>query len=392
MKILHIEDRFHPKLGHQLNNFAKLHDPEIEIHILCSDSFLPWKGTDSQLIMNESDKDFEKKYNVVIHRTKTLFEIRTRVWMKKLKKRILEINPDVIYIHGVEIFSAIRIILSSLSKKFRIYADTHTLLGQSKNKFIGNLFYFVFKKTVVPIINKKNIVVFYTTNENRLILKDVYGIKEKNIKRCLIGTDTSKFYFDENERGFWRRRYDIKMKDIAIIYTGKHNDIKKPHLVLEAVKNLNIDNSREIFLFFVGSKETKYFAEHFKENFDYGFKVIYISEIENDQLYKYYSMADIAAFPKENTLSALDVQACKLPVILEDNQTNRDRVNDSGLLYEKNSINDLTKKIFRLIENDELRKRFGENGLKFIKDVYDYKKIISEVEGILLEYDSEKDY
>jgi glycosyltransferase involved in cell wall biosynthesis len=312
--------------------------------------------------------------------------------MKKLKKRILEINPDVIYIHGVEIFSAIRIILSSLSKKFRIYADTHTLLGQSKNKFIGNLFYFVFKKTVVPIINKKNIVVFYTTNENRLILKDVYGIKEKNIKRCLIGTDTSKFYFDENERGFWRRRYDIKMKDIAIIYTGKHNDIKKPHLVLEAVKNLNIDNSREIFLFFVGSKETKYFAEHFKENFDYGFKVIYISEIENDQLYKYYSMADIAAFPKENTLSALDVQACKLPVILEDNQTNRDRVNDSGLLYEKNSINDLTKKIFRLIENDELRKRFGENGLKFIKDVYDYKKIISEVEGILLEYDSEKDY
>lgn len=384
MKVIHIEDRFHPNLGHQLNNFAKLHDPRIEFHILCSNSFLPWKGTDTQKILDVSDKEFEKKYSVVIHRTGTLFEIRTRVWMKKLKKIILEINPDVIYIHGVEIFSSIRIILSKLSKKYKIYADTHTLSGQSKNKLIGNLFYFIFKRTVVPSINKKNIVVFYTTNENKMILKDVYGIKEKNIESCLIGTDTTKFHFNEEERRSLRSKYGLKEEDIAIIYTGKHNDIKKPHLVLEAVKNLNVSNSKELFLFFVGSKDTKYFAKHFKENYDYGFKVFYIPEIKNDVLYKYYSMADIAVFPKENTLSTLDVQACKLPVILEDNQTNRDRIRDSGLLYEKNNLSDLSDKIYDLIANNELRKKLGENGLVMIKEVYDYKKIISEMENILV--------
>jgi len=51
MKILHIEDRFHPGLGHQINNFAKLHDPNIEFHILSSNSFYPWKGTDSKEII-----------------------------------------------------------------------------------------------------------------------------------------------------------------------------------------------------------------------------------------------------------------------------------------------------------------------------------------------------
>ena len=61
MKALHIEDRFHPNLGHQLNNFATLHDPRIEFHILCSNSFLPWKGTDTQKILDVSDKEFEKK-------------------------------------------------------------------------------------------------------------------------------------------------------------------------------------------------------------------------------------------------------------------------------------------------------------------------------------------
>ena len=383
MKVLHIEDRFHPGLGQQINNFAKLHDPKIEFHILSSNSFYPWKGTDSKKIITISDKEFEKKYNVIIHRTDILFEIHSRVWMKKLKKIILDVNPDVIYVHGVEMFSAIRIILSGLSKKYKTFSDTHTLLGQSKNKLLGSMFCFFLKRTIVPLINKKNIVVFYTTKENGMILRDIYGIKEENIKSCLIGTDTLKFYFDEEERRSLRNKYGLKEEDIAIIYTGKHNNIKKPHLVLEAVKNLNVSNSKELFLFFVGSKDSKYFKEHFKENYDYGFKIFYIPEIKNDELYKYYSMADIAVFPKENTLSALDVQACKLPVILEDNQTNRDRIRNSGLLYEKNNMHDLSEKINELIKNDEMRKRLGGNGLGFINEVYDYKKIISEMENIL---------
>jgi hypothetical protein len=121
MKVLHIEDRFHPDLGHQINNFAKMHDARIEFHILSSDSFLPWKGTDSQKILDVSDKEFEKKYNVVIHRTDTLFEIHSRVWMKGLKEKILDINPDIIFAHGIEVFSTIRIILSGLSKKYKIF-------------------------------------------------------------------------------------------------------------------------------------------------------------------------------------------------------------------------------------------------------------------------------
>ncbi len=383
MKILHIEDRFHPGLGHQINNFAKLHDPNIEFHILSSNSFYPWKGTDSKEIITVSDKEFEKKYNVIIHRTDILFEIHSRVWMKKLKKKILEINPDVIYTHGIETFSAMRVILSKFSKKYKTFTDTHTLLGQSKNKFVGSLFYFIFVRTVVPIINKRNIRVFFTTNENGMILKDIYEIKEENIHSCLIGADTSKFYFDDVQRKSLRGQYKIEENDVTIIYTGKHNVIKQPHLVFEAVKNLGRRNSVKLFLFFIGSRDEKYFKKHFIKQLSDNFEFIYIPEIENDELYKYYSMADIAVFPKENTLSTLDVQACKLPVILENNQTNRDRIRDSGLLYEKNNLNDLSNKIYELISNIELRKKFGENGLAFIKEVYDYKKIISRMENIL---------
>ena len=383
MKILHIEDRFHPGLGHQVNNFAKLHDPKIEFHILSSNSFYPWKGTDVKELIDVSDKEFERKYDVIIHRTDMLFEIHSRVWMKKLKKTILDIDPEVIYVHGIETFSAIRVILSKLSKKYTTFTDTHTLLGQSKNKFIGSLFYFVFKRTVIPLINKRNIGIFFTANENGMILKDIYKINENNIHSCLIGTDTSKFYFDDVQRKSLRDQYNIKENDVAIIYTGKHNVIKQPHLVLEAVKNLERRNTVKLFLFFVGSKDEKYFLKHFSVQSNNKFEYIYIPEVENDELYKYYSMADIAVFPKENTLSTLDVQACKLPVILEDNQTNRDRIRNSGLLYEKNNIKDLSDKIYKLITNYELRKELGENGLVLIKEVYDYKKIISETENIL---------
>ncbi len=46
-------------------------------------------------------------------------------------------------------------------------------------------------------------------------------------------------------------------------------------------------------------------------------------------------------------------------------------------------MHDLSEKINELIKNDEMRKRLGGNGLGFINEVYDYKKIISEMENIL---------
>ena len=115
-------------------------------------------------------------------------------------------------------------------------------------------------------------------------------------------------------------------------------------------------------------------------------QITFINSIENSLLYKYYSMADFAVFPKENTLSALDSQACKLPVIMESNTTNIERLEKGGIIYEKDNIHELGEKILELIDNSKLRSKLSKEGYKFIIDNYDYKSIIRNYEQLLLKY------
>jgi len=43
MKILHVEDWFHPEMGYQVNFFAKYHSPEMDTWILSVNDFSLWK-------------------------------------------------------------------------------------------------------------------------------------------------------------------------------------------------------------------------------------------------------------------------------------------------------------------------------------------------------------
>ena len=385
IKVLHIDDRFHPGIGYQTTYFAELHSRNFDFHFLSSNSFSLWHEKDYETIKSR-DKEFEKKFNIKITRLNCFLSPKKRhwLWMKGLISTIRSINPDIIYAHSFEGITAIRVILSRLSRKYFIVSDTHTLLNQKNLSLTGKLFDLFFKFIYIPTVNRKNIVVFYTAEENGKILKDLYGVKEANIKKCLIGTSLEDYRFDHSERIKMRKEMGIPDKAKIILYAGKMNDRKKPHLILNAIKKIETEIKDELHLVFVGAKDPVYFSENFNIGFNNKVKVHIKDSVPNKELYKYYSMADIGIFPKENTISSLDAQACKLPLIMEYDETNKERLQKGGILYKKNDINDLADKILLLIGDDELRTRLMEEGSKFIKENYDFKIIVKDMENTLI--------
>lgn len=390
LRVLHIEDRFHPSMGYQINFFAKYHAPEIDFHILTSDSLSIWQGLSEDICIDKLDKQFEQKYAVKIHRLKTKWgeTQKSNLWLKGLIKKINEINPDVIYVHVIESYSAIRIILNSYlrRKKIRIFTDTHTLY----NQFIQNIgfkLHLAFLKTVIrKIIVKKNIRVFATTIENQKILSNNYGIPIKNIDFLPIGTDSNQFFFSESDRLIERQNLNISPKDVVLLYTGKINERKEPHLILKAVEKIASKIKCNLHIIFIGPKIEPYFNLNFQLDFfnkiDH-IRIQFINQVENSYLYRYYSMADFAVFPKENTLSALDAQACRLPVIMEADSTNNKRLEKGGLVYKKDNINDLGSKISYLTANEKLRSKLSLEGQQFILENYEYKRIIKKFEDLI---------
>jgi glycosyltransferase involved in cell wall biosynthesis len=387
MKIVHIEDRFHPEMGYQINFFSKYHNPADEFIILSSNSFSLWDGTDASKLLLMKDSEYEKKYNVKIVRLFARLDRKGKynIWLIGLVQAILELNPDIVYVHAIETFTAIRVILSGkIRRKFMIVSDTHVLLNQFKPDIKFKFIFWLYRQIIISLVNRNNIKVFYTTEENRRILLEKYKIRPDLIKSALIGTDSSVYYFDIISRESERLKLDIETDAFVLLYTGKFNQSKQPHLIFEAVKLIEKKIDKKLWLVFVGSADQKYTEQNFMFKFENKLiKSIILPSVNNAELYKYYSMADLAVFPKENTLSSLDVQACKLPAIMEEDDTNKERLRDGGMVYKRNELSDLADKILYLFNNSDQRKSLSEFGQQFVLENYDYKSIIQKMEAEL---------
>jgi glycosyltransferase involved in cell wall biosynthesis len=393
LKVLHIEDRFHPELGYQLNFFSKYHNPIIDMTIVTSNSLSYWNRGDGQ-DLSAADEKFEKSNQIKIVRLKCAFSRKRKanLILLGLRKKIREISPDIIYIHAIETWTCLRLFLMpSIINNHIIYTDTHTLLNQFSGGIIEKFHIMLLKRIIVRQINKSRIKVLYTVEENRWIVENKYGISPRNIFACPIGTDLSLYNYSEEMRDLLRKQFNIANGEIVIIYSGKINDFKKPHLIIDALRLICNDLAWKVTVIMVGAADEKYQQKLLEENFDNDkIKLELTGSVPNAELYKYYSMADFAIFPKENSLSSLDVQACNLPLIMEYDITNAERLKYGGFLYEKDNIQDLAEKILVFINDEGLRKKMGIAGRDYVQEYYDYVEIVKNLEDQFFKDSREK--
>ena len=388
IKILHIEDRFHPDMGYQLNNTAKYHGKDIEMHIVCSNSLSLWEGNQKILPKEIEDKDrkFEKQTGIFIHRLPVLYEKKKgyNLLMKGLINKIYKLKPDVLFVHAIESYTAFFLLSKQkIYRDFIVACDTHTLYNQFNNSFFEKIYFYFFQKKVISKLNKYQASVFYTANENKEILIKQYKINSQIVYPYLIGTDSSVFYVQKNEGIDLRKKLGIDKNKKIILYTGKFNQSKNPYLLIEAVQKIK-DKLADFIIVMLGGKENDYFNSHFQSIIkNKNFPLIILDAVNVSDLNAYYNMADIAVFPKENTLSALDCQLSGLPIIMEEDTTNCERLKKGGLCYQPGNLTDLANKISKLLVDDVLRNKLSTEGQSFIKKNYAYQEIIQNMEKIL---------
>lgn len=387
MKVLHIEDRFHPGMGYQINFFARYHNPDQDFFILSSDSARLWSASEDDVDLHSVDAEFERTNKVSIVRLPVAMDRRNRqnLWLKGLIRAIHQINPDILYVHTIETYTALRVLLNKKTlSRYRVFFDTHTLRNQFQSGWKFKVHLWFLRNIASKRITKYDAKVFATVPENKIILEQDYGIASDRILYSPIGTDTSIFSFDPDWRIRLREADRVGEKDTVLLYTGKLNSRKNPHRILEAVKLLEDKIKAPIHLIFVGAADKAYQDE----KMDFGFSneniyVKFVPAVPVSELNRWYSMADFAVFPDENTLSAMDAQLCALPVIMQDDMTNSERLERGGLTFAKDDLKNLSEKILWMIANPEKRKKMGMDGQEHIKAKFDYRRIVEKMEADL---------
>ena len=302
---------------------------------------------------------------------KIYFEIGYRPWISNLEKEISKIKPDVILVHNTTSFSTLRVAFFCKKKKIPCMFDNHMIFCILSKSLVSKLFYFIIKNFVSKYISKIAYKVIGVTDETCKYLNCIEGYSKNKIFYLPLGIDHSVFH------PIKRNKKNRKIKNLKIIQTGKLNDDKKPNWTASAVLEL-LKKGENISLEFIGagSKEIKSKIEesYIRNKF---FKNIKFTNFQNqNQLIKSYNDCDLCIFPDGTSLSALQVAACKKPVIMADYQASRTRSKlGIGLTYKTGDIKDLQDKIMKLRRNNKFYKKISSTGYEVVKKKFTYEKI-----------------
>jgi glycosyltransferase involved in cell wall biosynthesis len=384
IKVIHVMDRFNPMLGQEINVLSKNKSPEIDLTILTSTSLSTWNITDPEKVA-KLDRDYQEKHGITIIRKPIVAGKGEKMWVKGIAKEIRKIDPDIVYCHGIEYISFFRLLLQpGFTKRYLLVTDTHSLPRFTQGSRFRKIYYTLLRKIIIPVVNRKRITTFYTADENRLMLSEIYRVDTELLNPFLIGADTTTFSFDAAARTRIRGELGLKDNDFCILFTGRLCEAKAPHLIPLSLKQGFEGTDLKVVLVFIGFQDTEYMKQH-EQDFvpDRNVTVKFISPIPAAQLREYYSSADVAVFPAESTLSSLEAQACKLPVIMEDNETNRIRCQAGGLLFNPRDLAGLRGAINKLHEDPVLRKTLAQDGFEYVISKFDYIRNVRNMESII---------
>lgn len=388
MKFVHIEDFFHPDAGYQLNllSVSQVRQGH-EVFIITSlldkvpDSLTSFFSKEN---IKEKDQSFTKNTGVKIIRLPIHKYYSGRaIFHRGFIKRIKIESPDVLFVHGNDTLTAMRILFNFKSINLPIVMDNHMLEMATTNRFSA-IFRIIYRNIFTPLIRKYKIPIIKIVDSD--FIDKNYNIPFFLIKRSSFGTDPIHFSPNPQNKEVMRQKYNINMDDFVVLYAGKMDESKGGLFLANAIKQKIELNDRNIVFVIIGNTTKDDYGEMVESTFKSSEnKIIRIPTQTYRNLSNFYQMADIAFFPKQCSMSYFEVQSCGLPVVIEKNEINLERVsNEKGLLFNEGSIEDLTTAIVRFGNMEKkLFQTFCNNSRENIVKNYNYENVALEFTNIM---------
>ena len=311
-----------------------------------------------------------------------------QVWHRYLdeKRRILkkyqDKKPDV-WLSYHSYYKAPDLLGSSCSKALDIpYVIFQGIYSTKRRKKLKTLPGFLLNRKVLlsadqVITNKKRDL----KNLKRLISKD-------RLTYIAPGITPDSFVFSTEARNTLRRKWNPKSKPIIMTAAMFRPGVKTEGLMQVIKSCAQLAGKKRQFSLWIGGdgacrNELQKSADELLPG-----KVRFLGKIPRHEMYRYYSAADIFAFPGiEESLGMvyLEAQSCNLPVVAYGDWGGGEAIihNQTGLLSSADEQSGFTENIDRLLKDNELRVKFGQNGTGHIRSHHDLQQNYTVLEDKL---------
>ena len=381
MKIVHLIDYFQPKLGYQETFLAREHmRMGHDVCVITSNRYNPSLYSGGAGIRMLGDRiinpGFFTEEGIKVWRLPTLFELPHAIWMRSLDSKIQELKPDIVIVHGIVSFQSIRIALKKKRFGFKLIYDDHMTSDNSRSKL--KVLYLLFRWSFAFLIRKAADSLIAVSQQTKVFMHNKYGFPNHRIKIIPLGADEELFRYDPTARQEIRKQLFLHSDDVVFIYTGKIIPEKRLDLLIKAVPLIRKFKHLRVLLVGSGPEgHINYLRNMLKaENITSMF--ILRNHVHNKNLFKFYSAADVAVWPRGASISQREAMSCSLPIIISHNSMVTDLVNyNNGLVCKENDASDLAQQMEMLLD-PELRRTMGTNSRRYVEEKLNWKIIAQQ--------------
>tara|TARA_Y100000588_G_scaffold119814_1_gene131147 strand:- start:1130 stop:2326 length:1197 start_codon:yes stop_codon:yes gene_type:complete len=392
MRILHVADYLMPTMGYQEFILPKWNAKNSnDVHIITSDRYTPVSdyNTTWRYILGPRHVGVSTQIidGVTVHRLPVKLEFRRRIWLSKLRSKVSEISPDVIFCHGTS--SPLAFSLTKISRKLKIplVLDNHMAYVAQGSGWLAKIYYMILRRMTKIYLNPYVSHFLGMSEESCDFMITQQGIDPKKVQALNFGVDTDVFALDIPISMEKRTQYKIPDNAVVVMQTGKLSKEKGTDVLSEAMLQPMRSNPN-LWLVLVGGGNPTYLNQCLEPyiKFNISNRVVIIPFVPFTELPSIMKMADICVYPGESSLSCIESSACGIPVIITDLPWGQTRESlGIGTCYKTGDPGDLQLNLLKLIESPTLRQQLGEIARNSVMTMYSYKTISQHVETILQE-------
>ncbi len=229
-------------------------------------------------------------------------------------------------------------------------------------------------------------MVFTNKRRDELNLKRL--LPEDRVHYVPPGLRPQEFRFSPTARKKLHEKLQIQGKTVIMTAAMFRPGVKTEGIVevINACHHLQ-KHGKNIALLIAGDGSNRPFLEKMAKEKVPG-SVYFLGKIPRPELYRYYSGADVFAFPGINEslgMVYLEAQACRLPVVALQNWGAKEAVihNRTGFLSPANNRLQFTENIERLISSPELRREMAQEAEHHIQRTHNLEDNYSHLATIL---------
>ena len=308
----------------------------------------------------------------------------------QIKKLLRQLQPDIVHTHSAKAGILGRFAAHSLKRATKI---VHTIHGLAFHRYQSqwlNKFYIAIEKSAA-----KRTDFFFSVADamtTQAIAAGIGGPEQFVTAYSAIEEDDFLEPVSEKRKRDFRRKYEIDEDSIVLITIARLFMLKGHEYIIESAKQLSKRFEKSVWLFVGDGNLSNHFKEQVRQ-LGLSERIKFTGLLPPGQIPLAIQSSDILVHCslREGLARTLpQAMLCSRPAVSFDIDGAREVVNENtGRLIEPKNVEQLTKACAELIEDEDLRKKLGENGRESVKEKFAPETMGDTIEAVyekLLKY------